>query len=594
MENLPPPPPPPPSIPRRRRLRVRPRTPQLLPPTRPPPPPPPPPPPQQLGPFRLVGRKRLRPSLPLPETLPRPSRAIPWLTWHDVKKGKSYDKLRIYLEKVLKQNQESELATQDQEVLVLPKSISPSQDENLQNHQHTRSDPGVKEMAEGSGTTRHDWVISIKDKLEQANREDDTTSWGKLSMSIYKVPRHLHGNDTKSYFPQTVSLGPYHHGVQQTRSMECHKWRAVNMVLKRTNQGIETFIDAMAELEEKARDCYEGPIVLDSNEFTEMLVLDGCFVLELLQGVAEGFLKLGYDSHDPVFAVRGLMHSIQRDMIMLENQLPWFVLQRLLELQPGTHNQTGLVELVVRFFIPLMPTAETLAENSPPRGVSSGELHCLDIFHRSLLFPRSPGKANSSRVADKHLQRVIPTVTELRDAGFKFKLNKTDRFWDIKFNNGYLEIPSRLIHDGTKSLFLNLIAFEQCHMIESSNDITSYIIFMDNLIDSPEDISYLHRRGIIEHSLGSDSEVADMFNQLCQEVVFDTKDIYLSQLLIEVHRCYKQNYSRKLNSLIRTLKHKYLDNPWAYLSFFAAIILLILTFSQSYFAAYDYFNPSSS
>lgn len=139
---------------------------------------------------------------------------------------------------------------------------------------------------------------------------------------------------------------------------------------------------------------------------------------------------------------------------------------------------------------------------------------------------------------------------------------------------------------------MNLIAFEQCH-IDSSNDITSYIIFMDNLIDSPEDISYLHRRGIIEHSLGSNSEVADMFNQLCQEVVLDTKDIYLSQLLIEVHRCYEQNYSRKLNSLKTTLKHKYLDNPWAYLSFFAAVILLILTFSQTYFAAFAYFKPSS-
>jgi len=155
-----------------------------------------------------------------------------------------------------------------------------------------------------------------------------------------------------------------------------------------------------------------------------------------------------YDHNDPVFAVRGSMHSIQRDMIMLENQLPLFVLNRLLELQPGTQNQTGLVELVVRFFIPLMPTAETLTENSPPRGVSNGELHCLDVFHRSLLFPRSSGKANYSRVADKHLQRVIPTVTELRDAGFKFKLNKTDRFWDIKFSNGYLEIPGLLIHDG--------------------------------------------------------------------------------------------------------------------------------------------------
>ncbi|KAG2329455.1 hypothetical protein Bca52824_000635 [Brassica carinata] len=97
-------------------------------------------------------------------------------------------------------------------------------------------------------------------------------------------------------------------------------------------------------------------------------------------------------------------------------------------------------------------------------------------------------------------------------------------------------------HHGTKSLFLNLIAFEQCH-IDSRNDITSYIIFMDNLIDSPEDVSYLHYCGIIEHWLGSDSEVANLFNRLCEEVVFDTEDSYLSRLSVEVNRYYNQKWN---------------------------------------------------
>ncbi|KAI3497878.1 hypothetical protein L1887_33477 [Cichorium endivia] len=40
--------------------------------------------------------------------------------------------------------------------------------------------------------------------------------------------------------------------------------------------------------------------------------------------------KKGYPRCDPVFAMRGSMHSIQRDMIMLENQIPLFILDRLL------------------------------------------------------------------------------------------------------------------------------------------------------------------------------------------------------------------------------------------------------------------------
>ncbi|KAL0658981.1 hypothetical protein Bca4012_079566 [Brassica carinata] len=383
--------------------------------------------------------------------------------------------------------------------------------------------------------TREEWVISIKDKMEQTLREDATTSWERLC--IYRVPQYLQENDNKSYFPQTVSLGPYHHSKDHLLPMDRHKWRALNMIMARTKQGIEMYLDAMKELEERARACYEGPIGLSSNKFTEMLVLDGCFVLELFRGADKGFSELGYDRNDPVFAMRGSMHSIQRDMVMLENQLPLFVLNRLLELQLGPQNQAGLVaQLAIRFFDPLMPTNQPLTKTNtsnlgedkffnPIADKDKDELHCLDVFRRSLLRPSTKPEPRLSRrrwswktrVADKRQQQLIHCVTELREA-----------------------------------------AFEQCH-IDSSNDITSYIIFMDNLIDSPQDVSYLHYCGIIEHWLGSDLEVADLFNRLCQEVAFDPQNSYLSQLSNKVDR----NYSRKWNVMKAVLKHKYFNNPWA-------------------------------
>ncbi|KAH0891150.1 hypothetical protein HID58_053579 [Brassica napus] len=195
---------------------------------------------------------------------------------------------------------------------------------------------------------------------------------------------------------------------------------------------------------------------LSSNEFIEMLVLDGCFVLELFRGAVEGFDSQNSDMH---VMIRGSMHSIKRDMIMLENQLTLFVLNRLLELQLGTRNQTGLVaQLAVRFFDPLMPTDEPMTKTDQSLLRSSPK--------------RKRWSSRNTRVADKRRQQLIHCVTELREAGIKFRRRKTDRFWDIPFNNGYLERPRLLIHDGTKSLFLNLIAFEQCH-IDSRNDITS-------------------------------------------------------------------------------------------------------------------------
>lgn len=403
-------------------------------------------------------------------------------------------------------------------------------EDDAENRQETKSPAPGK-------SPEQEWLITIKDKLEEARQDDAAGSWGKLS--IYRIPHYLREGDDKAYVPQIVSIGPYHHGKRRLRKMDRHKWRSLHRVLKRTNQEIRVFLDSMKELEEKARDCYEGSIYLSSNEFVEMMVLDGCFVLELFQGVAVGFKYLGYPRNDPIFAMRGSMHTIQRDILMLENQLPLFVLDRILGIQLGDPEQKGQVaKLALRFFDPLMPTDEPLTKTDRNRLESSfghqqqtfdpfsdlGGLHCVDVFRRSLL--RSGPKpepriwmkkiSHNHRVADKRRQQLIHCATELKVAGVKFRRRKTDRFWDIKFENGILEIPRLLIHDGTKSLFLNLIAFEQCHF-DCGNDITTYVIFMDNLINSPEDVGYLHYCGIIEHWLGSDAEVANLFNRLAGE-----------------------------------------------------------------------------
>ncbi|CAI9110222.1 OLC1v1010218C1 [Oldenlandia corymbosa var. corymbosa] len=491
----------------------------------------------------------------------------------------------------------------------------PPPQQQLQEEKHQPSDSlqvvikdETARVEEGPKSPESDWVISIRQKLDHAYQDDSANTWSKLC--IYRIPQYLREGNDKCFLPQIVSLGPYHHNKRRLRNMDPHKWRAVSHILQRTNHDIKLYLDAVKELEERARACYEGQICLSSDEFVEMMVLDGCFILELFRGVAEGFSQLGYSRSDPIFSMRGSMHSIQRDMIMLENQIPLFVLDRLFGIQVGQPDLKGIVsKLALRFFDPLTPTDEPLSKSDRHKleismGHTSafdpladfGGVHCLDVFRRSLLRsgPQPTPKvwvkkwSNSHRVADKRRQQLIHCVTELREAGINFKKRKTDRFWDVKFKDGVLKIPRLLIHDGTMSLFLNLIAFEQCHL-DSTNYITSYVIFMDNLINSPEDVSILHHYGIIEHWLGSDAEVADLFNRLCQEVVFDISDSYLSPLSGQVNRYCDHRW----NTWRATLCHKYFNNPWAVISVVAAVVLLVLTFAQTFYGVYGYYRPPS-
>ncbi|KAL9664874.1 hypothetical protein QQ045_020283 [Rhodiola kirilowii] len=461
-----------------------------------------------------------------------------------------------------------------------------------------------------------DWVVFISDKLDQACQDDVATSTC-AKQCINKVPHHLREGNDRSYVPQIVSIGPYHHGKERLRSMDQKKWRSLQQILKRTKHDVKIYLNGLKEIEDRIRACYEEPISFESDEFVLMILLDGCFILELFQGAADGFEKLGYARNDPIFSTRGsMMHRIQRDLIMLENQLPLFVLDLLLGIQLGQPEQKRLVsKLALMFFEPLAPAGESYVilesyGTTLDPLLDQDSLHCLELFYRLILWQyywrglpepieRVWMKKRWSRWSSYYHAAVIrgqkqwiPCVTALRDAGFKFKRRRTDRFWDVKYKNRILKIPTLLIHDGTKSLFLNLIAFEQCHL-DCDSGFTSYVIFMDNLINSPEDVGYLHYCGIIKHSLGSDAVVADLFNHLGQQVVFHSRSIsYLSLLADIVLDDFFHGF--RWHTWRESLKRNYFSNPWTIISLFAAVILLLLTLAQTFYTVYGYYRPSGN
>ncbi|KAI3799009.1 hypothetical protein L1987_34297 [Smallanthus sonchifolius] len=85
----------------------------------------------------------------------------------------------------------------------------------------------------------------------------------------------------------------------------------------------------------------------------------------------EGFMKLCYSLYEPVFAMRGSTHSIRRDMIMRQNQIPLFILDWLLGLQGGQPDQKSLVAKLALKFSALMPIDEPLTKSDQKKMESS-------------------------------------------------------------------------------------------------------------------------------------------------------------------------------------------------------------------------------
>ncbi|KAG5227617.1 UPF0481 protein [Salix suchowensis] len=79
--------------------------------------------------------------------------------------------------------------------------------------------------------------------------------------------------------------------------------------------------------------------------------------------------------------------------------------------------------------------------------------HFVDLVRKC----QKPSEPNTP----KALESInMPSVTELHQAGVKFKLSPSKSLLDMKFDGGILEIPPLRVQDNTGIYFRNLQAFE--------------------------------------------------------------------------------------------------------------------------------------
>jgi hypothetical protein len=134
-----------------------------------------------------------------------------------------------------------------------------------------------------------------------------------------------------------VALGPFHHDDQDLKPMEEHKLRAVRHHVLRAGKTIGELAAAVQDVADELEDTYMdlGDEWCGKNRgrFLEMMIADGCFLLEVMKTAeSKHSIPMDYEHGDPVFSWHGIQHIkpfIQRDMLMIENQLPLRLLERI-------------------------------------------------------------------------------------------------------------------------------------------------------------------------------------------------------------------------------------------------------------------------
>lgn len=240
-------------------------------------------------------------------------------------------------------------------------------------------------------------------------------------------------------------------------------------------------------------------------------------------------------------------------------------------------EEEALNKRILRFLNP---------SSTPLIGTMGKCTHVLDVYRKSLIQQQGPThptktikwpRLSTLESGNSDNDDIIRSAIELLEAGVTFKKSKTQSLIDVSFDDGVLRLPTIVVDDTTGSMLLNLIAYERLH-VGAGNEVTSYVFFMDTIIDNAMDVALLNRCGILINALGSDKDVAKLFNSLSRDVTVDPQGV-LDVVRMNISHYCKKPWNRWRANLI----HTYFRNPWAIVSLVAGALLFVLTIVQTVF-----------
>ncbi|CAJ1947614.1 unnamed protein product [Sphenostylis stenocarpa] len=443
---------------------------------------------------------------------------------------------------------------------------------------------------------------SLAQKFTQLQNATKTTQ--NTIPKIQKVPHYLRGREhfAKHYSPKLVAIGPIHRNDSNLELGQKYKLIWAAMYLERTNQDAKNLFQKILSNIGRLKELFADDVIekLTDEELSWMLFVDGCSLLQILD---KGKPHASQEINVKIDQLVLVLH----DILLLENQLPFDVLKLL-----STHGDDDT--LLIRSMNNFLECNHHLSPRRPEIGQGTtkdedrelaedggyvsvyiknedtlrGEhikcpFHLLDQLRRHVLDDTDQSKTNNQNT-NEDCMTTYRNITELRAVGIKLKSTESRSRRYISFSYRWmclcaeLMLPEILVDDTTATTYLNLIAYETCPDFENKFEICSFVAFMDSLIDHPEDVKELRKAKVLRNALGSDEEVAQLFNTISADLM-PNPEIY-SKVRCQIEKHYRNRW----RTWIALGYQSHFSNPWAIIAFLGAIVALILTFIQTWLA----------
>ncbi|CAO2187889.1 unnamed protein product [Urochloa humidicola] len=495
----------------------------------------------------------------------------------------------------------------------------------------------MADQQEPSSGDPHAVVVDIIPSLAQ-EMEQELVKWRQhqgdgsqpCTPTIGMVPDLTRNVDEHEYNPHYVSIGPYHRNrTRKDIIREVDKMASLNTILSRSSQGttVQNYLDELGEIEGPARRFYANWFSeMNRSVFLRMLLLDSCYVLdwfvinfnpqnsspaakeqvmtgspELAAGdgsrVANGNVQGGHQDSSTALAAGGANKLedgwVMRDVLYLaENQIPYFVIDKIHSLT-FSGSQAPPVKAITWYVSRILKkhkySVVELGDDAPLPG------NLLHLLHMHFLKPKD---APSPLQTGETVVGRCRTAMEYHINGVNFKsrlvgIGDARCILDVTLDkaSGTLVVPRLNIDANTWCILRNLMALEQMNPRVGSH-VTAYCSFMSQLACTAADVELLSRRGVIEHRLGNNGEVAALFSDLCKGIEFDPDDPDTNYLR-ETYQALDELYRSRRRRWMALLVQKYSKNPWLAFGVMAATLGLLCGMVQAIYSVLSYIQGAA-
>ncbi|GJN28261.1 hypothetical protein PR202_gb16366 [Eleusine coracana subsp. coracana] len=342
-----------------------------------------------------------------------------------------------------------------------------------------------------------------------------------MARKIHRYPARIRALclDERYSTPMVVSIGPYHHGREHLQKAEKVKYVAATNCSRNSGHSVQEMYTEVVQLARRARGLYENDLVagISDDDFLPMMFFDACFLVQYMLIMSDTDDSVEIDDASLCSFFDSNDQEICHDIMLLENQLPWPVVQAVMKFVkvPLDRFINSFKGYLQDHKDKLVGKTSSVGNYDPP--------HLLGLLRFYIV-----GENRTQPDTKFEISSVSFSISavELAEIGVTLKPSETTEISHMGFKTtgalfAELSLAPLSLDSERASWLINMAAHELCTTSnfraaeDEESAVCSYLLLLAMLVDREEDVQELRTKRLLQGGGGlNDREALAFFRSV--------------------------------------------------------------------------------